>query len=79
MDRESAKKEGWQYEKSNHEAFNEFAFRTTKDGIEVWTSDKVHYAPSEVKALPENGVFPIQVHLVKKLFNGIIEEHESVR
>jgi hypothetical protein len=78
MDRESARKQGWQYEKSNHGLFPEFAFRETPAGVEVYTSDKVHYAPEEV-ALLKDCAFPAPVHLVKKVFQGSIIVPEKER
>jgi len=74
MSRESAISAGWKYEKSNHGLFDEFAFRETSEGIEVYTSDKVRYTPAEVKLLPTDGTFPVLVHIVKKLFEGTIED-----
>lgn len=49
-----------------------FAVRVRNGLKEAYTEDKVYYNDYEITALKKTGELPLEVHLVKKLFNGII-------
>ena len=71
MTREESIAKGWKYEKANSPHYDEFAYRKTAQGVEVYTGDKVHYTEHEI-AILKGGSVPPALHAVKKLFNGTI-------
>ena len=74
MTREESIAKGWKYEKANSPHYDEFAYRKTAIGVEVYTGDKVHYTEHEIAILKSEPV-PPALHAVKKLFNGTIIEN----
>lgn len=49
-----------------------FAVRVRNGLKEAYTEDKVYYNDYEITALKKTGELPLAVHIIKKLFNGII-------
>ena len=67
------KKPGWTY--GHSEALNQdFAFRKdNNNGLELYTEDKTHYTWQEIRNIQKHNVpIPLQVHLIKKVFNGVL-------
>ena len=67
------KKPGWTY--GHSEALNQdFAFRKdNNNGLELYTEDKTHYTWQEIRNIQKhNAPIPLQVHLIKKVFNGVL-------
>jgi hypothetical protein len=80
---ENAEKEGWRFGKSSALG-TDIAYRNTGEGREVAVKHdggNVHYDESEVRIISAHGgKIPLQVHLIKTVFDGIIingDKHEK--
>lgn len=66
-------KPGWTY--GHSDSINQdIAFRKDGNGnLELYTEDKTHYSWFEIKVIEKHKTgLPLQVHLIKKIFNGSI-------
>ena len=64
---------GWTY--SHSDSINQdIAYRKDGNGnLELYTEDKTHYTWQEINAISKHKEgLPLQVHIIKKLFNGVI-------
>lgn len=63
---------GWTYGHSEV-LQQDFAFRKSGNGLELYTEDKTHYTWKEINIINKHGKeIPPQVHLIKKIFEGEI-------
>jgi hypothetical protein len=76
--RKKAEGEGWIYDYSKPLDM-EYAWRKTESGIEIYTNDRIYYSPSELRILAQTaGQITPYIHLVKKIFKGIIVDSNSI-
>jgi hypothetical protein len=63
---------GWTYGHSEV-LQQDFAFRKSGNGLELYTEDKTHYNWHEISVISKHkDGLPLQVHLIKKAFMGEI-------
>ena len=64
---------GWTY--GHSDSINQdIAYRKDGNGgLELYTEDKTHYTWQEINAISKHkDGLPLQVHIIKKMFNGVI-------
>lgn len=68
-----AKKAGWAYSgKPHHELNLMYACRDINNDLEIMYEDKIQYDNDELRILLKIGGTNKKIHMVKKIFDGII-------